>query len=63
MGDRQNVIWGIGAVDVKMQGGYARGGVKKDSRRGGAVEVKETQEGCLMCSRSEFPGLFQESPL
>ena len=32
--------------------GYARGGVKKNSRRGGVVELKNTQEGCLMHSYS-----------
>ena len=31
----QNLIWGIGAVDAKMQGGYARSWVKKNSMREG----------------------------
>ena len=30
--------------------GYAGGGVKKNSRKGGVVEVKKTREGCLMHS-------------
>ena len=52
-GVRQNLIWGIGAVDAKQcRVGYARGGVKKNSRRGGVVEVKNTHEGCLMHSYS-----------
>ena len=52
-GGRQSLIWGIGAVDAKQcRVGYARGGVKKNSRRGGVVEVKNTQEGCLMHSYS-----------
>ena len=41
-GLRQNVIWGKGAVEAKQcRVGYARGGVKKNSRRGGVVEVKK----------------------
>ena len=45
-GGRQNLIWGIGAVDAKQcRVVYARGGVKKNSRRGGVVEVKKNTEG------------------
>ena len=41
-GVRQNLIWGIGTVNAKQcRVGYARGGVKKNSRRGGVVEVKK----------------------
>ena len=53
-GGRQNLIWGIGEVDAKQfRVGYARGEVKKKSRRGGVVEVKKnTRKGCLMHSYS-----------
>ena len=53
MGGETKTFLGIVAVDAKQcRVGYARGGVKKNSRRGGVVEVKNTQEGCLMHSYS-----------
>ena len=51
---KQNLILGDrGSWRKKCRVGYARGGVKKNSRRGGVVEVKKkTREGCLMHSYS-----------
>ena len=39
-GGRQNLTWGIGEVDAKnADWGMPEAGVKKNSRRGGVVEV------------------------
>ena len=40
-GVRQNQIWGIGAVDAKMQGGICQRRSKEKLQEGGVVEVKK----------------------